>query len=361
MSVNPSTPPVVWESGGVQYTTACYMVEPPPEPDWDGDGGGDGGEPVPAAGVDKFGVAKIFPDYPNPEYPAFYIDMVTKSNNSTRFNISYGSGSHIAYNLVNGNPSYYNSAGAVQHYASGNPDSRSCRFDIYPSEGMYGNNTNYSYKNNPGYLYRRNHFHNKEMTIYIRPHDQLGTHETFAFKVDGRDDDSIRSCIELVYPTATHHEVVCNVEYKHFPYVAWNKVRQYTSTSSTNILHEESWIGVKFVKIVADDKRSVWMGMWEDLQPFTSDGKPRNGWKLRADTVFTGVSDDDYDNIIPTWDAHKDTVRVDGFGNVDFLWYSDRPISKGLLSNPQALKPGSPYTYGTPPNIDYSQFDDPNI
>lgn len=209
-SVNPSTLPVVLTTGGVQFTTSCFYVPPIPTPIDPGDG--DGGGPVPAAGVDKFGVAKIFPDYPSPEFPPFYIDMVNKSANSTRFNISYGSGSHIAYDLKAGNPSYYNSAGAVQHYASGNPDSRSCRFDIYPSGGMYASIGNYSYRNNPGYLYKPNHFHNKEMTIYVRPHDQLRTHESCAFKMQGRDDDSIRSCIEMVWPTATHGEVVVNVE-----------------------------------------------------------------------------------------------------------------------------------------------------
>lgn len=138
-------------------------------------------------------------------------------------------------------------------------------------------------------------------------------------------------------------------------------VRQYTSTSSTRKLTEEQWVGLKCILIIADNKRSAWLGMYEDIQPFTTDGKPRNGWKLRADCVFTGVSDDDYDNIIPTWDPHKDTVRIDGFASVDFLWYSDRPISKGLFKDPQALKPGSEYTYGTPPQINYSDFDDPNI
>lgn len=364
MSVNPSTLPVVVTTGGVQYTSACYYTPPIPTPiEPGGDGDGDGG-PVPAAGVDRFGVAKIFPDYPSPEYPPFYIDMVNKSANSARFNISYGSGSHIAYDLRSASgstPAYYNSAGAVQHYASGSPDSRSCRFDIYLAEGMFASIGNYSYKNNPGYLYKRTHDHNSETTIYLRPHDQLGTHESCAFKLHGRDNDEIRSCIEMVWPTATHGEVVVNVEYKHFPYVSVKNVRQYTSTSSTRKLTDNQWVGLKCVLILADDKRSNWLGMYEDIQPFTTDGKPRNGWKLRADCVFTGVSDDDYDNIICSWDGHKSTVRIDGFANVDFLWYSHRQITKGAFSNPQFLKPGSPFTYGTPPNIDYASYNDPNI
>lgn len=207
LSPNPQLLPKVAEIGGTVYTTSCFSI-PTPDP-------GTGGEPgtPDAPGFDRFGVKKIFPDYPNPEADPFYIDMITKSNNSSRFNISYGTGSHIAYDLkTEGNISFYNSTGHVQTYKSGNEDSRSVRCDIYPSGGMWDNNTNYSYKNNPGYLYQRNHFHNKEMTVYVRPHGQLHTHESFAFKMQGRDQDEIRSCIEMVYPTASHGDVEVNVE-----------------------------------------------------------------------------------------------------------------------------------------------------
>jgi hypothetical protein len=219
LSPNPQKLPVVANIGGQVYTTSCFTVPEPPDPDPipdDGGGGSGGGGGTPgtpgAPGFDQYGVKKIFPDFPNPGSPPFYMDMVTKSNN-TRFNISYGSGSHLAYTLkTEGNLSFYNSTGQVQHYASGNPDSRSVRADVYPSGGIWNNNTNYSYKNNPGYLYQRNNFHNKEMTMYARPHGQLKTHEAFAFKMQGRDEDDIRSCIEMVYPTASHADVEVNVE-----------------------------------------------------------------------------------------------------------------------------------------------------
>lgn len=374
-SVDITKLPVVTTIGGQVFTTSCFSVpEPPPpvdvppddggggggtpDPGTGGGGGGGGGAPGPA-GFDQWGVKKIFPDYPNPEFPPWYLDMVS-GNGTDRFNISYGGGSHFPYTKkTEGNLTFINSTGAVQHYASGNPDSRSVRADVYPSAGIYANIGNYSYKNNPGYLYKRNHFHNKESTIYVRPHGQLKTHESFAFKVQGRDNDDIRSAIEMVYPTATHSTVEVNVNYKHFPYVNWNKVRQYSTSSNKQT--DGKWVGVKFVLIVADNLKSVWMGMFEDINPFTSAGKPANNWKLRADTVFTGVSDDDYDNIIPIWDPHKDTVRLDGFQSQDLMWYSVRPISKGLFKDPQAIQPAGGWTYGAPSGINPADYDEANI
>jgi len=357
LSPNPQKLPVVANLGGQVYTNSCFSVPVPPVID-----PGDGGDPgVPGApGFDQFGVKKIFPDYPNPESPPFYLDMVTKANNDSRFNISYGTGSHIAYNLRSeGNLSFYNSVGAKQSYASGNPDSRSVRLDTYPSGGIWNNNTNYSYKSNPGYLYQRNHFHNKEMTVYARPNGQLHTHESFAFKMQGRDEDDIRSCIEMVYPTASHGDVEVNCEYKHFPYVHVKNVRQYNS--SNNRHHDGAWVGVKCVLIIADNLKSAWLGMFEDINPFTSAGKPANNWQLRADCVFTGVSDSDYDNKIPTWDPHKDVCRLDGFESQDFMWISDRPIDKGFLKDPQAVSPSGDWRYGELPQFNASDFDEANI
>jgi hypothetical protein len=369
-SVNPSTLPFVTTIGGQVFTTSCFSIPvPPPDPGPDpGTGGGDtgggdtggggtGGVPGPA-GFDVFGVKKIFPDYPNPEFPPFYMDMDNKANN-TRYNISYGTGSHIAYtSKTEGNLKFYNSAGAVQNYASGNPSSRSVRNDVYPSGGIWGNSTNYSYRSNPGYLYKLNHFHNKEMTIYIRPHGQLKTHESVAFKMQGRDQDEIRSCVEFCYPTATLSQPALNVEYMHFPYVGYKNVRIYNTSSTKQ--KDGQWLGLKCVLIIADNKKSAWLGLFEDITPFTSAGKPANNWKLRADTVFTGVSDSDYDNKIPTWDPQKDVVRLDGFQNQDIMWYSDRPISKGIFKDPQAVTPAGGWVYGTP-QVNPSQYEDPNI
>jgi hypothetical protein len=136
-------------------------------------------------------------------------------------------------------------------------------------------------------------------------------------------------------------------------------VRQYDS--SNNKHHDNAWVGVKCVLIIADNKKSAWLGMFEDINPFTSAGKPANNWKLRADCVFTGVSDDDYDNIIPTWDPHKDVVRLDGFQSQDLMWYSDRPIDKGFLKDPQAVSPSGSWRYGATPSFNASDFDETNI
>lgn len=139
----------------------------------------------------------------------------------------------------------------------------------------------------------------------------------------------------------------------------YKNVRQYDS--SRNIQNDGKWVGVKCVLIIADDQKSAWLGMFEDIDPFTSAGKPANNWKLRADCVFTGVSDDDYDNIIPTWDPQKDVIRLDGFESQDFMWMSDRPIDKGFLKDPQAVSPSGSWRYGDPPSFNASDFDENNV
>lgn len=356
MSFNPSAPPVIINTGGVQFVAKCKSVPLPGEVVDTGDGGS--GTGVGSAGADSYGVAKIFPDLPNPPAPPFYLDMNTQSNNSSRFNISYGTGSHITYTLQTdptGGYKYYTTDGNKVTYASGSPSSQSMRADIYPAGGIWGNKTNYSWKSNPGYLYTAGSFLNHELTFYLRVHSRKNTHEAFAFKLQGRDEDNIRSVIEIVYPTHSHSDVVVNVNYEHEPYVSYNKVRQYTDTSSTTITPTDQWIGVKAVIILADDQKSSWLGMYEDIDPIDSQGRPKNNWKLRADCIFTGVSD--YKNVIPTWKCHKNVVRVDGWDHFDFMYVSDREIDKSALKNPATLKPTTGFSYGAVPQFSPSQFD----
>jgi hypothetical protein len=313
---------------------------PPPNnggDDGGGSGGGDGGgggsdpggggggpnPPPPVDGIGPDGVAQLFPDAPGTHW---YINMNAPTDpHDDHFNISYGSGSHIKSTKPpkeNG-VTFFNSVGAVQNYASGSPSSRSCRFDNYPGGGQ-GSSAKYAWnsKPTPDFLYNAQGIRNREMTIYIRPHGQLKTHESFSFKVGGRDNDDVRSAIEIVYPTATHSTVVVNYNFAHFPYVAEKNVKQIFTGDK---LTDGKWVAVKAVTKVSDDKKTQYLAIYADLDPWKADGTPSNNFKLKAECVTHGCKE--YDNVVCSWKCQKDVVRVDGFKNVDYALYSDREIA----------------------------------
>ena len=240
----------------------------------------------------------------------------------SRFNISYGSGSHFpSTKHTEEGITFFNSAGAVQNYACGSPSSRSCRFDVYPG-GTGSAKYAWNSKPTPDFLMNAQGIRNREMTMYLRPHGQLKTHESCAFKIGGRDNDEVRSAIEIVYPTATHSTVVVNYNFAHFPYVAEKNIKQIFTGDK---LTDGKWVAIKCVTKVSDDKKTQYLAIYADLTPWKSDGTPNNQFKLKAECVTRGVSE--YDNIVCSWKCQKDVLRVDGFRNVDYALYSDREIS----------------------------------
>jgi hypothetical protein len=82
-----------------------------------------------------------------------------------------------------------------------------------PDGGKWSNKTTYDWQNNPGYLYSNNSIDSGEFTTYIRVHGDLHKHQAYAHKIGGRDEDPIRSLIEMVYPTASHSNITVNYNY----------------------------------------------------------------------------------------------------------------------------------------------------
>lgn len=261
----------------------------------------------------------------------------------TIFNVSYGHGSHIEYTKKKeGNLTYFSTKGSPISYHSGNADGRSTRIDTYPGGGMWSNDTKYSWKDNPGYLYNEKGILNGEYTTFIRVHDDLGTHQAYAHKIGGRDEDDIRSLDEMVYPTSTHSTVQFNFNFAHFPYVHAN-AKQLKKVPELTV---DKWIGVKTCHWVVDSNTTHWE-MWHNDSPFDSNGNIDNTkWEKIAEYEDKGC--DGYDNINMRWKCHKDVCRVDGFGTVDFALFSDREIDpsggsgSGNNPNPNPPSPTKP-------------------
>jgi hypothetical protein len=187
---------------------------------------------------------------------------------------------------------------------------------------MWSNHTSYDWQNNPGYLYTEKGINNGKYTIYPRPHGALGTHQSCAWKLGGRAEDDKRSLFEIcAADEMTHKDPYAHWDYLHFPYVAC-PVK--LVSSSHGEMREGQWYGMKAVHLVTADKKSSMLYLYEDTDPFDSNGKPKNNWKLIATAQDRGCSG--YNGIPCTWKSHKDLVRVDGFENVDFALMSCRSI-----------------------------------
>jgi len=282
----------------------------------------------------KDGVRQIYPTAQGGT--EFYLNMDDPykvgsghNNDSGQFNISYGHGSQFPFTKhTEGGLTFFNTEGSPITYASGSKPGRSTRLDVYPAGGKWNNKTKYSWKSNPGFLYTADSIGSGEFTLYVRTHGDLGTHQAYACKIGGRDEDDLRSLIEMVYPTASHSDVQVNINYAHFPYV---NVKPKIVNAPPKLV-EGKWIGVKCVHKIAADKKSGDWELWYDDSPFDASGKPANNWKLAATYHDVGVKQ--YGNVPLTWKCHKDLARIDGFKNVDFTLISDREITTTAAAEP---------------------------
>jgi hypothetical protein len=278
------------------------------------------------------GVKQIYPTklggtefYLNMKDP--YIGGAHTSRRTVQFNISFGKGSkfsftrHINKTHMTDGLVYFNTIGSPISYASGG-SGKSVRLDVYPDGGKWNNKTTYYWQNNPGFLYSPHSIGSGEFTTFIRVHGDLHKHQAYAHKIGGRDEDEIRSLIEMVYPTASHDNIQMNYNYAQFPYVKVTPTHKIQKPPP--ICDDGRWTGLKTVhKIAADKSYSDWE-TWIDNTPFAATGVANN-WVLAA--TYHDVGTSAYNHIPLTWQCQKDVCRVDGFENVDFTLISDRSIA----------------------------------
>jgi hypothetical protein len=285
-------------STAVQKVTVIHSVTPP------------------SGNLGPDGVFQVFPTVAGGS-EVYLADTPDKS----KFNVSYGTGSHLPYTKQQeGKLTYFNSVGNRITYASGSAPGRSLRLDMYADGGMWANKTPYSWKSNPGYLYTPKGIDNGEYTVLIRPHGQLHTHESAAWKLAGRDDDSIRSVFEINGADGEHSSPRANWNYAHFPYVH----APVQVASSFGKLTADKWYGLKAVRIVDPSKKFTDYYLFDDPNPVDSNGNLNNNWRLIAHAHDAGTSG--YDNIPSTWKSQRDTFRSDGFQSWDFAKMSVREI-----------------------------------
>jgi hypothetical protein len=276
------------------------------------------------------GVAMMFQENKNAKVKPFYINLDNPDENNEVFATTYGSDLvRFERPMKEGKIKFVRNKGHVQNLRS-DPQhpSRSCRFHITPDGGMFGEGR-HSWRDHPlpKFLYSEKCFYNFEMTAIVRPGDRLRPerHESFAFKLASRPDqpdDKLRSTIEFCMPNDQKPRPYVNYNYSHDSYEKTDGVEQGASEGK---IEENKWIGVKVVFVIADDRRSTWMGLFVNTDPIGEDGQPDNkGWKFKAQYTAKGI--DEYNNIPPVWGGMTNYLRVDGYEWVDLYRFSQVEI-----------------------------------
>jgi len=183
------------------------------------------------------------------------------------------------------------------------------------------------------------------MTVIARVGKALGTHQSFAFKVNSRPDkpdDTLRSTIEFCMPNDQKKTPYVNYNYAHAGYANTTGVKEASKDGKITV---NQWIGVKYVHLIAADKKSTLMQLYVNTNPInTADGTPNNaGWKLRSEYTATGIKQ--YP-VPPVWGGDS-YLRVDGYDHVDLFRFSQREV---LPVKSDDTKPVPPQPPGPTPN-----------
>ena len=289
-------------------------------------------EPVKFSGIGPDGVAHILPLEEGGT--CVYQDLTKDSFNTQNTNISMGHDSHFPSTKKTENGITFHTTESVPlNYASDHSTGFTTRIDFVSDGDIWDDEKNAKAWHDtpiPEYLFSPKGWGNSEFTIYIRTHGQHNNkHQSCAAKMMGRrgivkKDDEDRSVVEMLYPEVQHKKVTVNCNYNHQPYEHFKAVKQYFDG---DMLEDEKWVGLKWTNVIADDRKSLNMKEYVDLEPFTSEGKPANNWKLKAECDFTGTPG--YHNIPAVWKGRLNYLRVDGRKTVDFT------LGSCVASNPK--------------------------
>jgi len=361
---------LVFETGGVKFvlhvqadmTTSNTPNPPPPNPV----------TPVPPpeppgptpgpieGGVGLDGVKQMFPEQTGAKAKPFYINLDNPDADNKLFATTYGSKVYKFEKapMTEGKIKFVRNMGAPQSYASGAPPGKSCRFHISAGKTM-GDVGSHSWKDKPTPQYVTKTdtcFYSHEMTAIARVGKALGTHQSFAFKLQTRPDkpdDTLRSTIEFCMPNDQKNDPYINYNYAHAGYSKVTGLKQYNVPGKITV---GQWIGVKCVFIIADDRKSSWMGLYVNTNPIDANGNPDNaGWKLKSEYTATGIKE--YNNVPPVWGGDS-YLRVDGYDHVDLYRFSQVEIQKGPLKQQQGLAPAPEiqFSIAQPPNENPADF-----
>ncbi|NOK04410.1 MULTISPECIES: hypothetical protein [Myxococcus] len=271
--------------------------------------------PAPVAEVGPDGVGMLFPSEPSGS--SFYLGDGDPSNSEPFFNMK---GDEATPGLESGVP-YWSTPGHRVTYASGKPAGKTVRLHLRPS----GGEQSFTWRDGAlenGFIGSPDDLLNFEATVYVRVHEDNGTHHSMSWKMRGgqhtKPEVARSSCVGMDVPFGgASPQAYRELDHPTYDFLSLTPYFDYQ-------LQEGRWLGVKVVSyLVEGGTRNL---LFLDTNPFDASGKPRNEFRLFTEWHDRdGESTGHYDRAA-TWAGLETTFRVDGWRRVDFAYPSAREI-----------------------------------
>ena len=241
-----------------------------------------------------------------------------------------------AEKITEGQLTFWRVSAKDVHY-SDHSTGKTVRVNINAGGGLDVKQKN-TWEDNPEYIWTKNDSKNAEFTYYIRCSGKITGHGTAADHIicsskfrggihTGKHDPRA-SCCELILRVGEGNKTLdYNFEYDHPDYI--NDLDGTKKLKADNETEIAKWFGRKTIVWTNSDGESVTARDYIDLDPFDTNGMPKNNWEPLQEKVFTKVSKKTKDgkkyDVPPLWGGMF-TSRVDGFQTVNYAIVSIREI-----------------------------------
>ena len=270
---------------------------------------------APVAEVASAGVGMLFPS--EPDGSRFHLGADDPTASEPQFGME---GDAATPGIENG-VSYWSTGGHRVTYASGAPAGKTVRLHLRPG----GGEQSFTWRDGAvenGFIGGPADLLNFEATVFVRVHEDNGTHHSMSWKLRGgehtKPETARSSCVGMDVPfggvAPQAFRELDHPTYDHLPLAPRFDFQ----------LQEGRWVGVKVVSYLVDGgTRNL---LFLDTDPFDASGTPRNQFRLFTEWFDRdGESTGHYDRAA-TWAGWETTFRVDGWRRVDFAYPSAREI-----------------------------------
>jgi hypothetical protein len=270
---------------------------------------------APVAEVGPDGVGMLFPA--DPDGSSFHLGDGDPTDAEPFFDME----GDEAISGTDGGVPYWSTSGHRVTYASGKPAGKTVRLHLRPG----GGEQNFTWRDGAmenGFIGGPGDLLNFEATVYVRVHEDNGTHHSMSWKMRGgkhtKPETARSSCVGMAVPFGgVAPQAFRELDHPTYDHLALTPYFDYQ-------LEEGRWLGVKVVSyLVEGGTRNL---LFLDTDPFDPSGTPRNQFRLFTEWFDRdGESTGHYDRAA-TWAGWETTFRVDGWRRVDFTYPSAREI-----------------------------------